>query len=83
MEIKFDPLNKDEMDTIKNMLNAEDMQFALSEIHNNVFRPARKHGYSDRKIQDLLDKTEDGEEIIGLLEEEFFRILNEYNITIG
>ncbi len=54
------------------------MAIALDEIRNEVFRPARKHGYSDIKIAELIAKNpEDSEELIGLLEEKFYEIMRE------
>lgn len=41
-------------------LNSANYLMALDDIKNEIFRPARKHGYPDRRIQDLLEgNTED------------------------
>ena len=58
-------------------------KIALSEIDNQVFRPAQKHGYSDEAIRALLEAIPEGkgEELIGLLEEKFYEILNEYDVN--
>ena len=71
---------------------------ALWEVSQRVFRPARKHGYSDAKIQALVDKldtvkvpsmdgyTEDevggGTELISQLEKIFYEILQEEGIEL-
>lgn len=40
-------------------LNATKYTIALDEIGNQVFRPARKHGYSNPLVQTLIDKLND------------------------
>lgn len=62
----------------------EDYFIALQEIAEQVFRPHRKHGYSDCRIQELLNKSEDDNafELVGKLEELFYEILDENNIKI-
>lgn len=71
---------------------------ALWEISQQVFRPARKHGYSNMRIQTLLDTTDSvkvpamdgytedmvggGTELIGELEKLFYQILQEEGIEI-
>jgi len=59
---------------------AMDYKLALQEVHTEVFRPARKHGYSNPKIQDLL--TDSGEDLIYELEQLFFKIINEHNVSM-
>lgn len=44
----------------------------LFEVRNQLLRPARKHGFSDPEIQQLLEKLgDDGIELIHLLELKF------------
>jgi hypothetical protein len=50
---------------------------AIERIRNEVFRPARKHGYSDEKITELIKKNPGAEELIGELESLFWSILQE------
>jgi hypothetical protein len=60
-----------------------DYYLALRETADDVFRPARKHGYPNRAIQDLVDKIgDDAEELIGLLESEFSEILVDLGINL-
>lgn len=55
---------------------------ALDEVTQQIFRPARKHGYSDRKIQELLEKCgDDGYELVSKLEELYRDILEENEIS--
>lgn len=63
--------------------NASNMHCALLDIQNYVFRPARKHGYSDDRIRDLLEKLgPEGVELVGELEKLFFEKLTENDVTI-
>lgn len=89
------PEEKDEFDTA---VNAGKYKAALWEISQRVFRPARKHGYADARIQSILDRantmsapsmdgyTEDvvdlGTELIGQLEKLFYEILQEEGIEL-
>lgn len=61
-------------------LNGAKLSCAISDISNHIFRPARKHGYDDKTLNDLIEKNEGAEEIIGLLEEKFIEILNNYGL---
>jgi hypothetical protein len=56
---------------------------ALSDVRNCVFRPARKHGYSDVAISELVAKIgEDAIDLIGLLEHRFHRVLEEWKLDL-
>jgi hypothetical protein len=63
-------------------LSAGDMHLALWDIAQEVFRPARKHGYPQREIQEALDKCNEGEELVHLLEKRFYEILEEHGIKL-
>lgn len=66
----------------KNALEGGDMRSCLWDIAQEVFRPARKHGYHQPKIAELFSKNpEYAEELIGLLEEHFYDILRSRNIS--
>ena len=62
-------------------LQASAMRLALWDIAQNIFRPARKHGYSDPKLEALL--TDQSADLVGLLEEKFYEILAERGIDLG
>lgn len=82
-------------------VKASDMSLALWEIAQEIFRPARKHGYSDQRIQNLakhLDVLADkaagipfdspetspgATELIAMLEEKFYAILQERSIDLN
>jgi hypothetical protein len=56
---------------------------ALCNVHNQIFRPARKHGYSNVIIQQIIDKVgDDAIDLIGLLEQEFWHILADEKINL-
>ena len=56
---------------------------ALSDVRNFVFRPARKHGYSDNEIELLLEKLgDDGINLIDRLEQKFNSIVFDHGIEL-
>lgn len=78
---------------IKLINNRRKMAVALWDIQQEIFRPARKHGYSDPRLNKLLESTKivtdkDGDsyamgyEIVGLLEEKFHQILEQHGIEL-
>jgi hypothetical protein len=61
---------------------ANDAFDAFEEIRQRIFRPARKHGYAQRKMSEFIEKLTDKEvelvsEFVGLLEDEFTEIIGE------
>jgi len=74
------------------------MSAALWEIGQEIFRPARKHGYSDTQIQELITKLDglvekpqeftldgparDATDLIGLLEQRFYQILQDHEVSL-
>lgn len=75
----------EERDAFTRACRADDAYRALWEISQNVFRPARKHGYRDEGMQDLLAKcgvNGEGEELVGALEKMFYEILNESGVSL-
>lgn len=91
------PEEQEEFDTV---LKAQPMSTALFEISQELFRPARKHGYMDHRIQELMvhldalanknagipedawEHSPGATDLIGMLEAEFYRILEENGITL-
>jgi len=88
----------EERDEFETAVNAGKYRAALQEIAQSVFRPARKHGYADARIQTLVDKldlvkvpsmygyTEEmvggGTELISQLEKLFYEILQEEGVEL-
>lgn len=61
---------------------ASDYFWALCEIEMDIFRPARKHGYSDARLKEMFEQNEEFScELVGLLEDKFRSILNEREIN--
>jgi hypothetical protein len=57
--------------------------FALEEVSSKIFRPARKHGYSNVMIQQIIDKVgDDAIDLIALLEQDFWHILADWKIDL-
>lgn len=80
--LKFDLDEPYEEKRFKRAVKAEDAYLVLWDLAQEVFRPARKHGYSNQKIQRLLDKSIKGTELIGELESMFYRLIEEYGIEL-
>lgn len=67
---------------LKRMMQAEDLHSALYDFSQQVLRNARKYESStNSELNDLL-KNEDVSKAIDLIEEEFYKVLNEYNINL-
>jgi len=83
LNLEFDM--PEEREDFNRYAKALDLAEALYETRQRVFRPARKHGYSDRKIQDLLDLMSErdvsGEDLIELLENEFNLVCQEHGVS--
>lgn len=63
-------------------LKGEEYMLALRDIADQVFRPARKHGYSDEELNKLVSETNGGAEIVAKLEEKFYEILNNFDVNL-
>ena len=85
-EITFMSDEPEDIETIAQMLSVHRVYNALSDIRDEVFRPARKHGYQDADLSALLGEAvpeaeaDARHEIIGLLERKFFEILNRHGV---
>lgn len=76
--LEFDlPEEKEQFETA---LNAAKIQNAIYQISQEIFRPARKHGYADVRMAGKL--TPEITEVISTLETMFYEILNENDISV-
>lgn len=70
----------------KNAVSANCMKSVLYDISQNIFRPARKHGYSDRRMAKFLDSDgclkQEIADAIGVLEDMYCELLSENNLSI-
>lgn len=89
------PEEQEEFDTA---IKASDYKIVLWDIAQEIFRPARKHGYPDSSVQKVLDKADEsivvtdiggtkyetgaGSELVSMLEQKFYEILRERNIEL-
>jgi len=78
----------EEQEEHKHAVKGWEYHAALYDVANEIFRPARKHGYSNIQIQKLINKLDEQDpeegatELISLLEKEFYDMLSERNISI-
>lgn len=88
----------EEQEEFQAAIDAGKYRAALWEVSQRVFRPARKHGYADVRVQALLDKTDSvkvpsmdgytedlvggGTELVAQLERIFYEILQEEGIEL-
>lgn len=80
--LSFNDNSEDDREKLKDMMQATQMKIALHEIGQEVFRPARKHGYADNSELNNLMEKEGVVEAIGLLEERFYQILSEREVSL-
>jgi hypothetical protein len=71
----------EETDEFETAVMAQNIRSAIFDIQQMVFRPARKHGYADSKLQKMVEEK-DGEELIGELESIFCEILRQYGVEL-
>lgn len=98
-KITLEAENEPELESrLRRALNADRYLMALSDIQQEIFRPARKHGYSDPHIAEALAHADEnqvivneagvdykvgaGTELISLLEDKFLEILRDNSITL-
>ena len=75
-------LPEDDFD-LKHAQRGYDYYLALKDCSDIIFRPARKHGYPDKQVQELVDKVgDDAYDLIDLLEQKFVDILADLNINL-
>lgn len=78
MEFTFDPSDYEQLEFVKTLTKALSQRDLLQEVQQEVFRPARKHGYANVKVQDLLEKLgDDGYELVSELETIFLETIGD------
>lgn len=88
--LKFNVETPDDERAVTRAVTVDSVYAALERVANEVFRPARKHGYHDLEIGALLTESAGlsrrecaaRSELIGLLEKKFFAILEEQDVQI-
>jgi len=82
--LNFDRNDPDEEKSFQRACKADVVHIVLWDISQDIFRGFRKHGYPDKRLNDLLE-GEHGEaicEVLENLEGKFYELLKEYNIEI-
>ena len=81
--LSFNDNSEEDKMKLKDMMQATKMSCALHDVGQEIFRPARKHGYNDSNINELIEKIgEDATELISLLEDKFYTILRERGVEL-
>jgi hypothetical protein len=73
-----------------NAVQGRNVKLALWDVHDLIFRAARKHGYVSSRITAAVDEMNTAlephglsvEEFVGLLEESFHEILEGYSVEL-
>lgn len=82
-KLEFDLSDPDQRSEFNRVLKADKSVSALWEIGQRVFRPARKHGYSDLHIMEAFAQCGEGAEVlVGRLESLFYEVLEEHGINL-
>jgi hypothetical protein len=63
----------EEMEEFKDAVHVQDFKSVLYHVEQDVFRPARKHGYPDREIETLVNAIND------LIDQEKEKLLGEFS----
>ncbi len=84
LEFDLSDHESDDSSEFKMVLQAKNMNLALLDVFEKVFRPSWKHGYKDQELQILIDSCSDnkGDEIVSLLYKIYEGILEDYNIEL-
>ena len=81
--LEFNLDDQEDKVALDRALTADKAYSALSNIAQEIFRPARKHGYNDKELNRLLNlDPENNVELISLLEAKFYKILEDYTINL-
>ena len=91
--IEFDLDDHSERMEHKRMINATNAYIAFHNLHTEIFRPYRKHGYNNRRLEKLFSRSLNvkdlngeestvAEEIMEILEEMFHNILENNKINM-
>lgn len=62
--LKYDPENYEDIDKAMEILNSSKNQLIVDELYSRLIRPFYKHGYSDSKVNTILDKLGDEAEYL-------------------
>ena len=77
--LKFDCNDREEEAEALRAIQANAMQNALWRIEQEIFRPARKHGYGDQRLDAMLETCGD---LVDELSKRFYEILDDEGIKL-
>jgi len=80
--LEFDLTDNTERAEFTRAATADQAYGALWDIAQELFRPARKHGYNDKVLSALLEHPEVAT-AIAMLEDEFYRILEANEVSLN
>ena len=72
----------EEQDDYQMTIDGPKAFMSLSEIANEIFRPARKYGYGDAQLQQLIEDNPGAFEIISKLESMFYEIIRSNGVEL-
>lgn len=79
-------ITEESMEELKPYVQATNMKLMLWDISQEIFRPARKHGYSaclgPREHMNIEDWSEETHKVVGTLEEMFYELLSQREISL-
>lgn len=83
--LEFNLNDEEDLRKYKLSLNAENLSLFIWELEQHLFRPARKHGYSEQdncsqKLNRLLASFPEVQETINALEEYYYKLKQDNNI---
>jgi len=95
MRIIIEMIDGEDEAKVRRMFNADKCYRALQAVRYEIFRPARRSGFSEKSIADAFAKTNEilvqgehgdsygaGHELLDLLEVKFNEILNDSNLNL-
>lgn len=82
--LNFNRENPEEEKSFQRACNADVVYSVLFDISQEIFRGYRKHGYPDKRLNDLLEgeNHEAIYEVLEILEGKFYELLKENNINL-
>jgi hypothetical protein len=72
----------DDIEMFQHHVDGPSYYSALWEISQMIFRPARKHGYGEPKLDKLLEDSGEAAEMVSLLEDKFYEILSDRGVEL-
>lgn len=63
--LEYDPENYEDLDKARTILDSQKNKGIVDDLYRLLIRPFYKHGYQDRKVNEILEKLgPDGEHLV-------------------